>query len=115
MTSAKYIGMDVHKESISIAVRNAAGKIVMECVIETKASMILQFIDGLRVWTLGNVSRFQNTSNVEKSQGTPRIRCAPLLRGASSEVHFAEIRQPSRHCRAWCWVAVASVSERCSR
>jgi transposase len=40
--------MDVHKESISIAVRNAAGKVVMECVIETKASMILQFIDGLR-------------------------------------------------------------------
>jgi hypothetical protein len=27
---------------------NAAGKIVMECVIETKASSILQFIDGLR-------------------------------------------------------------------
>ena len=48
MDSAKYIGMDVHKESISIAVMNAAGKIVMECVIETKASMILQFIDGLR-------------------------------------------------------------------
>src|ERR1700721_2579355 len=48
MTSTKYIGMDVHKESISIAVRNGAGKIVMECVIETKASMILQFIDGLR-------------------------------------------------------------------
>ena len=48
MTSAKYIGMDVHKESISIAVRNAVGKIVMECVIETKASMILQFVDGLR-------------------------------------------------------------------
>ena len=39
--------MDVHKESISIAVRNSAGKVVMECVIETKASMILQFIDGL--------------------------------------------------------------------
>lgn len=47
-SSLKYIGMDVHKESISIAVRNAAGKIVMECVIETKASMILQFLDGLR-------------------------------------------------------------------
>jgi hypothetical protein len=25
-----------------------AGKVVMECVIKTKASMILQFIDGLR-------------------------------------------------------------------
>src|ERR1700724_2752184 len=48
MNSRKYIGMDVHKESISIAVSNDAGKIVMECVIETKASTILQFIDGLR-------------------------------------------------------------------
>ncbi|MGC2450335.1 MAG: hypothetical protein WA477_21980 [Candidatus Sulfotelmatobacter sp.] len=48
MDSKKYIGMDVHKESISIAVRNSVGKVVMECVIETKASTILQFIDGLR-------------------------------------------------------------------
>jgi hypothetical protein len=48
MTSTKYIGMDVHKESISIAVMNAAGKIVMECVIETKASILLQFMHGLR-------------------------------------------------------------------
>ena len=48
MTSTKYIGMDVHKESILIAVRNAAGKVVMESVVETKASMILDFIHGLR-------------------------------------------------------------------
>src|SRR5579864_9157501 len=48
MDSAKYIGLDVHKESISIAVLNAAGKIVMECVIETKASTVLQFLHGLR-------------------------------------------------------------------
>jgi hypothetical protein len=48
MISTKYIGMDVHKESVSIAVMNAAGKLVMECVIETKASTILQFIHGLR-------------------------------------------------------------------
>ena len=48
MTSTKYIGMDVHKESISIAVMNSVGKVVMECVIETKASTILQFIHGLR-------------------------------------------------------------------
>jgi hypothetical protein len=47
MTSTKYVGTDVHKESISTAGRNSAGKVVMECVIETKASMILQFIDGL--------------------------------------------------------------------
>ena len=48
MDSKKYIGMDVHKESISIAVRNDVGKIVMECVIETKANIILDFIHGLR-------------------------------------------------------------------
>ena len=48
MTGTKYIGMDVHKESVSIAVMNGFGKIVMECVIETKASMVLQCIHGLR-------------------------------------------------------------------
>src|SRR5260370_33440188 len=48
MTSTKYIGMDVHTESISMAVRNSVGKGVMESVIETKASMIRQFIEGLR-------------------------------------------------------------------
>jgi transposase len=48
MTSTKYIGLDVHKESISIAVMNSLGKVVMECVIETKASTIVQFIEGLR-------------------------------------------------------------------
>ena len=48
MLNTKYIGMDIHKETISIAVRNAEGKIVMECVIETKANTVLQFIHGLR-------------------------------------------------------------------
>src|SRR5437016_7929727 len=48
MDSTKYIGMDVHKESISIAVMDCFGKVVMESVIETKASTILQFVQGLR-------------------------------------------------------------------
>ena len=39
--------MDVHKDTISIAVLNSTGKLVMECVIETKASTILQFFQGL--------------------------------------------------------------------
>jgi hypothetical protein len=30
MDTAKYIGMDVHKETISIAVRNSSGKLMME-------------------------------------------------------------------------------------
>src|ERR1700730_1837854 len=48
MDSTKYIGMDVHKEAISIAVLNSSGKLVMESIIETKAITILQFIQGLR-------------------------------------------------------------------
>src|SRR5438552_18759424 len=44
----KYIGLDVHKETISIAVMNGEGKLVMESIIETKAITILQFIQGLR-------------------------------------------------------------------
>jgi hypothetical protein len=47
-SSAKVVGMDVHQETISIAVMNSAGKLVMESIIETKAMTILQFIQGLR-------------------------------------------------------------------
>src|SRR5579864_5386516 len=48
MSSLKYIGMDVHKETISLAVMNGTGKLLMESIIETKASTILQFFAGLR-------------------------------------------------------------------
>ena len=44
----KYIGMDVHQETISIAVMKDDGGLVMESIIETKASTILQFIHGVR-------------------------------------------------------------------
>src|ERR1700685_2700685 len=40
--------MDVHQASISIAVSDAAGKVLMECIIETKAATVLEFIQGLR-------------------------------------------------------------------
>ena len=48
MDSKKYIGLDVHQASISIAVNDAAGKLLMEYVIETKAGTILEFVQGLR-------------------------------------------------------------------
>jgi hypothetical protein len=43
----KYIGIDVHKEAVVIAVRNSAGQLVMESIVETKTSSLLQFIHGL--------------------------------------------------------------------
>jgi transposase len=48
MNPEKYIGMDVHAATISAAVMNAQGKVLMECVLETKASTIVEFIQGLR-------------------------------------------------------------------
>src|SRR5436190_1451328 len=48
MSQEKYIGMDVHQATISVAVMNAKGKLIMECVLETKAATILEFIQGLR-------------------------------------------------------------------
>jgi len=47
MSSKKYIGMDVHKAAISVAVRDATGKLTMESTIETKAATILEFVHGL--------------------------------------------------------------------
>jgi hypothetical protein len=48
MNDAKYIGLDVHQATISVAVLDSAGKLVMEAILETKAETILQFIQGLR-------------------------------------------------------------------
>jgi transposase len=47
MNDAKYIGLDVHQATISVAVRDAAGKLAMEAILETKADTILQFLRGL--------------------------------------------------------------------
>jgi transposase len=48
MDNAKYIGMDVHKETISVAVLNSSDKLVMESIIETKAITIVEFVQGVR-------------------------------------------------------------------
>ena len=48
MNQAKYIGMDVHQATISVAVMDSAGKLILESVLETKAATILQFVAGLR-------------------------------------------------------------------
>ena len=47
LNSEKYIGLDVHQATISAAVRDSAGKIVMESILETKASTIVEFFAGL--------------------------------------------------------------------
>src|SRR5665811_847859 len=48
MNQEKYIGMDVHQATISVAVMDSSGKLIMECILETKAATIFEFIQGLR-------------------------------------------------------------------
>jgi transposase len=48
MNSEKYIGLDVHQATISVAVLDAKGKLVMESILETKAATILDLLAGLR-------------------------------------------------------------------
>src|SRR5476649_1154181 len=48
MNDAKYIGLDVHQATISAAVLDSTGHLVMESILETKAATILQFVHGLR-------------------------------------------------------------------
>jgi hypothetical protein len=59
MNDAKYIGLDVHQAAISVAVRDAAGKLVMDAILETRAEMILQFLGGLRGRIRGPVQKQQ--------------------------------------------------------
>ena len=48
MSGEKYIRLDVHQATISVAVMDSQGKVVMESILETKASTILEFLAGLR-------------------------------------------------------------------
>ena len=75
MNDAKYIGLDVHQATISVAVLDSAGKLVMEAILETKAETILQFIHGLR-----------GSLHVTFEEGT----CAAWLHDLLKP-HFAEV------------------------
>jgi hypothetical protein len=48
MNNAMYIGLDVHQATISAAVLDCAGNLMMEAILETKSETILQFLRELR-------------------------------------------------------------------
>jgi len=71
MNDAKYIGFDVHQATISAAVLDSAGTLVMEAILETKAETILQFIHGLR-------GRLQVTFEEGSRARAIRFSCASI-------------------------------------
>src|SRR5271165_4121573 len=47
MESLKYVGLDVHRDTISVVVLEESGKMVMQSILATHAAAILDFIGGL--------------------------------------------------------------------
>jgi Transposase len=47
MESVKYIGLDVHQSTISVAVLRSDGQLLMQSVMATKASAVLDLLKGL--------------------------------------------------------------------
>jgi transposase len=48
MESLKYVGLDVHRDTISVVVLDGDGKLVMQTILATHAAAILDFVGGLR-------------------------------------------------------------------
>jgi transposase len=48
MESLKYVGLDVHRDTISVVVLEESGKMVMQTTLATQSGAILDFIGGLR-------------------------------------------------------------------
>jgi transposase len=82
MEALKYIGMDVHTETIVIVVVNARGKHVMESVIETTASAVRDFIQGIR-----------GTVHVTFEEGTQAAWLYDILRPLVAKVVVCDPRK----------------------
>ena len=82
MNDAKYIGLDVHQATISAAVLDSAGKLLMESIVETKAATILQFVHGF----LGSV-------HVSLEEGTCAAWLHDLLKPHVADVLVCDPRK----------------------
>jgi len=78
MSSEKYIGLDVHQATISGAVMDSMGKLVMESILETKAATILEFFAGLR-----------GTLSVTFEEGISAAWLYDLLKPHVAKLHYA--------------------------
>jgi hypothetical protein len=86
VNSEKYIGLDVHQATISVAVMDGRGKVVMESIVETKAATILEFLAGLR-----------GTLSVTFEEGTWAAWLYDLLKPHVSLCRTGRLLHPSSH------------------
>jgi transposase len=86
MNSTKYIGMDVHSETVSLAVRDDAGKLLMEATIKTQAATIVDFVRGV-----------QGSVHVALEEGIHAAWLYELLLPHVASVLVCDARQLPRH------------------
>jgi len=85
MNTVKYIGMDVHLATISMAVLDAKGKLIMEVTIATQAGALLDCIRGL-----------SGTLQVTFEEGTSAHWLYTLLEPQVAQVVVCDPRQNPR-------------------
>lgn len=81
----RYVGLDVHRDSISVAVRDLRGKVIKETVIETSEAAVLGLIKELR-----------GTVHVTLEEGTWAAWLYELLQGRVARVVVCDPRKNSR-------------------
>ena len=82
----RYVGLDVHRDSISVAVLNQAGKLVKETVIPTQEAALVGLLRELR-----------STLHVVLEEGTWAAWLYELLLGRVAKVVVCDPRKITRH------------------
>ncbi len=87
MNSEKYIGLDVHQATISVAVLDSTGKLVMESILETKAATILEFAERVGGWSrdCDNARYSALDGNPEASDDPAKISVARVIVAITGE------------------------------
>ena len=87
MDSVRYIGLDVHRDTVSAAVLDNEGRLVMQSVLVTRAAAILDFLGGI-----------QGTLQVTFEEGTHSAWLYDLLVRRGWRAWWCVIR-----ARTLCW------------
>jgi len=82
MDSVRYVGLDVHRDTISVAVLDESGRLLMQSVMATRATAVLDFIRGVR-----------GTLQVTLEEGTHSAWLYDLLRGRVAKLVVSNPRR----------------------
>ena len=83
MTKHKYVGLDVHQATTSIAVHDSNGKLVSQSTIQTSSQEIRDFIGGL-----------SGTIHLTFEEGTQAAWLYDLVKPLVAELIVCDPRQP---------------------